>query len=173
MILDKSFDMFMSEGMEGVNARSVAKALNCSTQPIFSYFEGMDDLKSALEERAKDAFQSTVAAVANEGMQGVCTAYVRFAAQQPRLFAHLFMQISHENVGEPMSKELRGRITALAAQSESLADEQAQTLCSSVWVYAHGLAAASAVGLLQLDEEQVASRIARQLEGELLRIRRA
>ena len=47
MILETSFAMFCRDGMEAVNARSVAKALNCSTQPIFSYFAGMDDLKSA------------------------------------------------------------------------------------------------------------------------------
>lgn len=173
MILDKSFDMFRSEGMEGVNARSVAKALNCSTQPIFSYFDGMDDLKSALEQRAKEVFSEAVATVANEGLGSVCTAYARFAGEQPRLFAHLFMQIAAENVGEPLSKELRARVTQLEAQREGLSDEQAQTLCASAWVYAHGLASACAVGLLTLDDEQIASRIARQLEGELLRLKQA
>ena len=36
MILECAFVMFLSEGMETVNARSVAKALGCSTQPIIS-----------------------------------------------------------------------------------------------------------------------------------------
>ena len=56
MILERSFEMFCREGMEVVNARSVAKALNCSTQPIFSYFSGMQDLKTTLEEKAKEQF---------------------------------------------------------------------------------------------------------------------
>ena len=34
--------------MEVVNARSVAKALNCSTQPIFRLFSGMEDLRSTV-----------------------------------------------------------------------------------------------------------------------------
>ena len=41
MILESSFSMFCREGMENVNARSVAKALGCSTQPIFSYFSDL------------------------------------------------------------------------------------------------------------------------------------
>ena len=41
MIMERAFDMFCREGMDAVNARSVAKALNCSTQPIFSYYAGM------------------------------------------------------------------------------------------------------------------------------------
>ena len=57
MILERSFAMFCQEGMAAVNARSVAKALNCSTQPIFSYFSGMDDLKNALDQKAHDVFE--------------------------------------------------------------------------------------------------------------------
>ena len=173
MILEKSFDMFRTEGMDGVNARSVAKALDCSTQPIFSYFQGMDDLKGALEQRAKQVFEEAVTAVANGGLGKVCSAYVRFATEQPRIFAHLFMQIGRESIGEPLSRELRAHVTQLEARREGLNDEQAKDLCSSVWVYAHGLAAACAVGILRLGEEQTTSRIARQLEGALLCIRHA
>ena len=62
MILERSFAMFCQEGMAAVNARSVAKALNCSTQPIFSYFSGMDDLKNALDQKAHDVFERLKAA---------------------------------------------------------------------------------------------------------------
>ena len=67
MILERSFDMFCREGMEAVNARSVAKALNCSTQPIFSYFSGMDDLKTSLEQKAKETFENALKVEEMEG----------------------------------------------------------------------------------------------------------
>lgn len=173
MILDKSFEMFSSEGMDCVNARSVAKALNCSTQPIFSYFTGMDDLKNALEQRAKNDFETAVVSKANEGLKSVSVAYVRFAADQPRLFAHLFMQIEQENGGEPLSKEIRARVSEVEAAREGLDDEQAFALCASIWVYAHGLATACAVALLSLNDEQIALRVTNQIEGTLLRLRKA
>lgn len=66
MILERSFAMFCQEGMAAVNARSVAKALNCSTQPIFSYFSGMDDLKNALDQKAHDVFEQTVSEEAKD-----------------------------------------------------------------------------------------------------------
>ena len=66
MILESSFAMFCQEGMEVVNARSVAKALNCSTQPIFSYYAGMDDLKTALHEKARALFESRI----DQALQG-------------------------------------------------------------------------------------------------------
>ena len=67
MILERSFAMFSREGMEAVNARSVAKALNCSTQPIFSYFSGMEDLKNALEQKAKETFDFTLTGLIDGG----------------------------------------------------------------------------------------------------------
>ena len=92
MILERSFAMFCQEGMAAVNARSVAKALNCSTQPIFSYFSGMDDLKNALDQKAHDVFEQTVSEEAKDcpALEGSSNAYVRFATEQPRLFAHMF-----------------------------------------------------------------------------------
>ena len=94
MILERSFAMFCQEGMAAVNARSVAKALNCSTQPIFSYFSGMDDLKNALDQKAHDAFEQTISEDAKDGntVESRCSAYVRFATEQPRLFAHMFLR---------------------------------------------------------------------------------
>ena len=69
MILERSFEMFCRDGMDAVNARSVAKALNCSTQPIFSYYAGMDDLKNALENKAKETFEATINSLPQEGIR--------------------------------------------------------------------------------------------------------
>ena len=44
--------MLRDGGFSSVNARSVAKKLGCSTQPIYFSFKNMDELKTALTERA-------------------------------------------------------------------------------------------------------------------------
>jgi AcrR family transcriptional regulator len=54
-IVDVALSMIRSEGEASLNARSIAAALGCSTQPIFSNFETME----ALRESAKD-FGKTV-----------------------------------------------------------------------------------------------------------------
>ena len=96
MILERSFTMFCQEGMEAVNARSVAKALNCSTQPIFSYFSGMDDLKGSLDQKAKELFENNLleAIHGSKTLDHYCAAYVRFAHEQPHLFARMFLNTS-------------------------------------------------------------------------------
>lgn len=88
MILEHAFGMLCQSGMETVNARSIARALGCSTQPIFSYFSSMDDLKQALRERAVAVYAGYVAQA--ESLVDRCVAYVRFAEGEPQLFDCLF-----------------------------------------------------------------------------------
>ena len=109
MILERSFEMFCREGMEVVNARSVAKALNCSTQPIFSYFSGMEDLKSALEQKAKELFETALKVEDQPGdpLINIGCAYTRFAADQPCLFTHLFMLHQDDPLYPFMNEEAR------------------------------------------------------------------
>lgn len=45
LILKKAFDMVHEEGIDSLNARALAKKLNCSTMPIFQSFQDMRDLK--------------------------------------------------------------------------------------------------------------------------------
>mgnify|MGYP000348827463 CR=1 FL=1 len=44
-ILNAAISIVRKEGMESVNARSIASALNCSTKPLFRIYENMDALK--------------------------------------------------------------------------------------------------------------------------------
>ena len=138
MILERSFAMFCQEGMAAVNARSVAKALNCSTQPIFSYFSGMDDLKNALDQKAHDAFEQTISEDAKDGntVESRCSAYVRFATEQPRLFAHMFL-VSAET------------------EEKGLDAEKAKQICIALLLYAHGMAAMQATGRTAFTRQQI------------------
>ena len=51
-IVDAAVEVLRDGGFSTVNARSVAKKLGCSTQPIYSSFQNMGELKAALRARA-------------------------------------------------------------------------------------------------------------------------
>ena len=51
-IIDAAVEVLRDNGFSAINARSVAKKLGCSTQPIYFSFKNMDELKTALTERA-------------------------------------------------------------------------------------------------------------------------
>ena len=47
-ILTSSLEIIRKSGFEEVNARSIAKEMNCSTNPIFRVYKNMDELKEEL-----------------------------------------------------------------------------------------------------------------------------
>jgi len=162
MILERSFEMFCREGMEAVNARSVAKALNCSTQPIFSYFSGMDDLKSSLEQKAKEVFEVALKVEELEGdpLVNIGAAYTRFAAEQPCLFTHLFMLNKDDPLYPFMSKEARRDLVEREAAHTGLPFELAAKLYVQMSIYIHGLAAVRAAHKAEFTPDEMAKMIA-------------
>ncbi|MBE5799026.1 MAG: TetR/AcrR family transcriptional regulator [Clostridiales bacterium] len=161
MILERSFEMFCREGMEVVNARSVAKALNCSTQPIFSYFSGMEDLKNALEEKAKELFAQALQVDDQPGdpVINIGCAYTRFAAEQPCLFMHLFMINKDDPLYPFISEENRSLLVQREAEHTGLTLKAAWHLYVHMSVYIHGLAATRAAHKCDFTPEQMSEMI--------------
>lgn len=162
MILERSFEMFCREGMEVVNARSVAKALGCSTQPIFSYFSGMEDLKTALEQKAKELFESAlkVEDQAGDPLVNICCAYTCFAAEQPFLFTHLFMINKDDPMYPFIDRDARQDLIRREAEYNNIAYEDAVTAFVQMSVYSHGLAAVRAANKAEFSAEEMAKMIA-------------
>ncbi|CAG7642154.1 hypothetical protein PAESOLCIP111_04311 [Paenibacillus solanacearum] len=52
-VLDAAFDVVREQGLDVLTARSIAKRLGCSTQPIYSVYGSMDKVKD-------DVFNNTV-----------------------------------------------------------------------------------------------------------------
>ena len=161
MILERSFEMFSREGMEVVNARSVAKALNCSTQPIFSYFSGMEDLKTALEQKAKELFEAALKVEDQPGdpLVNICCAYARFAAEQPCLFTHLFMLNKDDPLYPFMSEEARRDLVYREAELLDIPKEYAVKVFVHMTVYSHGLAAVRAAHKADFSPERMEAMI--------------
>jgi len=162
MILERSFAMFCQDGMDVVNARSVAKALNCSTQPIFSYFAGMEDLKNALELKAKETFETMLAQVPRDKdpLVDICTAVVGFAFEQPCLFKHLFMRSKNGPKYSFLTGEELLTLEHAEAAVYGLDEEKAHDALVHMSVYAHGYASLLAGGQMTSEAEKIGARVA-------------
>ena len=55
-ILEQALRLVRERGVAALTAKSLAEALNCSTQPIFWQFEHMDALKRAIFAEAMAIF---------------------------------------------------------------------------------------------------------------------
>ena len=49
MVIDAAFEVARETGAENINARTVSKKLNCSTQPVMYHFATIEELKKAKE----------------------------------------------------------------------------------------------------------------------------
>ena len=52
MVVDAAFEVARQTGSENINARTVSKQLNCSTQPVMYHFATIEALKKAAYEKA-------------------------------------------------------------------------------------------------------------------------
>ena len=74
-ILEKAYEVFQSSGFNSVTARSVANALNCSTQPVFSYIATMNDVRSGIIKKAEEELRGAEGAIRKLGgeVKDICS----------------------------------------------------------------------------------------------------
>lgn len=157
-IINAAVELVRSEGVDILNARSLAKALDCSTQPIFSNFRSMDEVKEAVLERAISICNEYTAREVESGLYPVYKAsgmaYIRFAKEECELFKLLFMR---DRKGELVTKEAGffDQMEAVVQKNVGLESDKARLFHLEMWAYVHGIAVMFATGYLNLDWELV------------------
>lgn len=159
MIVDAGFEIVREEGVERVNARTVSKKLNCSTQPVMYHFKTIQELKKAVYVKA-DAFHSAYISNIQESspMQGIGMRYIQFGAEEKNLFRFLFQ--SNGFCGKSMSDLTSGEeitfILEIIAKTRNISMEQASGIFKSVFLVAHGYASMLANNDMAYDEQTIA-----------------
>ena len=168
-IIKTATALVREHGEEAINARSVAGALGCSTQPIFSNFAGMDELREAVIAEA----QTIVAAyIERETASGVYPtaykasgmAYVRFAKEEKELFKLLYMR-TRKTEEYAKDSALFNQMTHLVHRNTGLAYESASLFHLEIWAFVHGIATMFATGFLDLEWELVSNMITDAYQG--------
>ena len=88
-ILDTAFAMTREEGFADVTARKVAAKAGCSTQPIFRVYKNMDELWSAVYDKATAFFHDYYSLYPRTGktpFSNLGMAYIAFARDERHLF---------------------------------------------------------------------------------------
>lgn len=155
-IINVTVDIVRKCGADVINARTVASVLNCSTQPIFSNFATMDELRLAVVEKADALCQEYMRREVERKEFPVYKAngmaYIRFAKEEKELFKLLYMR---DRSGESMEEDGDGRMESIVRDNTGLDSDQAKLFHLEMWAYVHGIAAMFATGFLNLDLELV------------------
>lgn len=161
-IIRTAVDILREEGYEKVNARSIAARLNCSTQPIYSEFANMDELKAELKKEAEKRYATIVEEYTQNSEYTAYIAFglgfIRFAKDEKQLFRYLYMRDRHsksmliEDVHLP-------KIIKVLTEQYGFSEKTAVSLHYDMTIYAYGLAVILNTNYLDMSEKQIMDRL--------------
>lgn len=158
MILNSAMDITRRGGFENVNARSIGDFMGTSVQPIYSYFQNMEELKDALYSRAMVFYDEFIRANADmSSLESLGEANIKFARQEPNLFRLLFLTKlncfhSFKDIYTKMGIDLVAR--NLAAQFD-ISYQDASEIYVMMIVFTHGIATMLSTGGADIKDEEV------------------
>ena len=163
-IINTAVQIVRKSGAEAINARTLASVLRCSTQPIFSNFSTMDELRLAIVEKADILCQEYIKREVESGefppYKASGMAYIRFAKEEKELFKLLYMR-DRANEKIPESSELGDKMEEAVQAGTGLQREEAKLFHLEMWAYVHGIA----TGFINLDWELVSRMLTDAYQG--------
>ena len=167
-IIHTAVTIVRNSGAQAINARTVAAALNCSTQPVFSNFATMEELRLAVVEQADCLCQAYMRREMESGKypayKASGMAYIRFAKEEKELFKLLYMR---DRSGEVIPEEagLTGEMQTMVQNNTGLDETDAKLFHLEMWAYVHGIATMFATGFLDLEWELVSRMLTDAYQG--------
>ena len=166
-IIDAAVEIVRQSGEEGINARNVAAKLDCSTQPVFSNFESMDNLRFAVIKRADEMcneyIKKEVESKKYPAYKASGMAYIRFAKEESQLFRLLYMRDRTQET--ETESELNNEMENIVHSTTGLSGDKMKLFHLEMWVYVHGIASMFATGFLDLSWELVSKLLTDSYQG--------
>ena len=158
-IIDAAVDVLRDDGFSAINARSVAKKLGCSTQPIYFSFRNMEELKAALTERAIQMHTQRVrdSLRIHEGNDSRYSSYgmgfVKFAAEEKQLFRWLYLE--GEQLGPYQNDVLTSEVISVITEEFGCEEDVARRFHQDMVYFTYGLAILANTDHLHLTEAEL------------------
>ncbi len=167
-IVVTAVDIVRRNGAAALNARNIAAELHCSTQPLFTNFSTMEELKLAVVAAADQCYQEYTEREMMDRKyppyKASGMAYIRFAREERELFKLLFMRDRTEE-SVVQDTEVTDRVIDILQKNTGLSREEASVFHLEMWAYVHGIAAMIATGFLELDEELISRMLTDSYQG--------
>lgn len=162
-IISKGLDIVREEGMDNLTARALGNRLGSSACPIFTVFENMEEVQTAVKKAVKDIYAQYVSIGLEQSpaFKGVGMQYILFAMKEPRFFQLLFMS---EEKDKPdflnvlsIIEDSFDKILLSVKTSYALDDADALRLYRHLWIYTHGIASLCANKTCNFEIEEIES----------------
>lgn len=158
MILNAALDITRKSGFESVNARSVADFMGKSVQPIYSYFQNMDELKDALCNKAMEFYDDFIRTNADmSSLVSMGEANVKLAKQETNIFRLLFLTKlnSFHSFSDIYKKMGIDSVAYSIAAEYDISYEEASEIYIMMIVFTHGIATMLATGGAEIRDDEI------------------
>lgn len=157
-IVKAAADIVRENGIAALNARAVAAKLGVSTQPIFSNYSTMEELKGGVLDYAHKIYCGYLEKDMTSGEYPIYKAsgmaYIRFAQEERELFKLLFMRDRTDEKIVQKDDEFKP-IVGIIMKNLGISEEEATMFHLEMWVYVHGIASMIATSYLEWDKETI------------------
>lgn len=158
-IMKAAFELTRESGIEAVTAKSLARRLDCSTQPVYWVFENMENLRQAVIYEANRAYNSYLLAevIGLPKYKATGWNYIRFAREEPNLFKLLFMTDRNKDtaISDSNLDENKEYIISLIKRDYGLDSIEANEVYVSMWLFSHGIATMLVTRTVRLIDEEI------------------
>lgn len=153
-ILYAAVELVRQQGPQALSVRTLAKALHCSTQPIYSAFESMNDLLHALTAYVRETYLRADAG----SYKDVALSFLHFACTEQNLFRLVYLRQRDPN--ETLFEDPnQAQTIAKLAEHLELTTQIATEMHRRMQYYSYSMAVMMATGYLTFTQEEISQEL--------------
>lgn len=170
-ILDIAYKMAISNGLEGMTARSIAKTGHFSTQPLYLEFNNMEEIKSEVLARISHDLRTKILqqSYTGEALIDLDLSYISFAEEHAKLFCAMFVdgkfgsRIIADTLMELGVKKFKEQYT-----DTNYDDEKIRNIVVANWISTTGMAALVVNKVARFNQNQIINVLKAQIHDAML-----
>lgn len=148
-IVRAALDVAREKGADAMTTRDIAARLGVSTQPIFTYFRSMAEVRAAVHAAAETFYQKYAAEGLAEEIPflGYGMRHIRFAREEPELYRLLFL--THDAGEKGAMDAMRHSLDYVKEPLERIyhiSEAEAERYFRDLWIVVYGIAALIVTG---------------------------
>lgn len=170
-ILDVAYKMAVSNGLDSLTARAIAKTGHFSTQPLYLEFSNMDEIRSLVLERISDKLRSKILQqnFTGDPLIDLDLAYINFSQNHVKLFRAMFVD------GKSGSKIISDTLMDLGIEKfkeqypdAHYSDEKISDIVIANWISTTGIAALVINKIATFNQDQIINVLNAQIHDAML-----
>lgn len=143
-IEEAAYQLAKEKGFEAIAAREVARSLGMTVTPIFTYFSGMEELKTAVRDRVRREFEGYLRGSLDyfPAFKEFGARWMRYAAEYPNFYKLLIASGDPlESVDDLLNlfRDTADPITREIADTFAISRKDAWDILRHMVIYANGL----------------------------------